>query len=68
MKKYYVNDNVQFNGDHEVHREDCQYLPQPQNRVYLGEYSNCEPAVTKAKGHYKQVNGCKTCCANCHTQ
>lgn len=27
MKKYCVNGNVQFNGDHEVYREDRQYLP-----------------------------------------
>ena len=66
MKKYYVNDREQPNKDHEVHHEDCRYLPQ--NKTYLGEFSDCKPAVQEAKKHYKQVNGCKTCCNDCHTQ
>ena len=66
MKKYYVNNNAQSNGDHEVHREDCVYLPQ--NKTYLGAFSNCKPAVEEAKRYHKQVNGCKTCSNECHTQ
>lgn len=67
MKSYYVNDKAQSNGDHEVHHEDCQYLPSAQNRTYLGEFSNCSDAV-KAKDYHKKVNGCKTCSSECHTQ
>lgn len=68
MKKYYVNDRAQANGDHEVHHQDCQYLPLQQNRTYLGEFSNCKPAVTAAKTYYSQVNGCRICSNECHTQ
>jgi hypothetical protein len=68
MKKYYVNTKAQSNGDHEVHNEDCKYLPSSENRKYLGEFSNCKPAVEEAKKTYKQTNGCKTCCPACHTQ
>jgi len=68
MKKYYVNKNAQSNGDHEVHHEDCRYLPSASNRTYLGEFSTCKPAVTEAKKHYTKVNGCKTCSNDCHTQ
>jgi hypothetical protein len=67
MKKYYVNQNVQSNGDHEVHTEDCRYVPSVSNRKYLGEYSSCKPAVTEAKKTYSKSNGCKTCCPDCHT-
>lgn len=66
MAKYYVNDNAQSNGDHEVHRDDCKYLPA--HRTFLGEFSSCKPAVEEAKRHHKQVNGCKTCSDECHTQ
>jgi hypothetical protein len=68
MKKYYVHNNAQANGDHEVHHEDCKNLPLPQNRTYLGEFSNCKPAVQEAAKHHRQVNGCKTCSFECHTQ
>ncbi|OXB04320.1 hypothetical protein [Flavobacterium pectinovorum] len=66
MKKYYVNQTKQSNGDHEVHTDDCRYLPSA-NRKYLGEFSNCKPAVTEAKKTYSKSNGCKTCCNDCHT-
>lgn len=68
MKKYYVNKHAQSNGDHEVHHEDCRYLPSSDNRRYLGEFSNCKPAVIEAKKYYNQVNGCKACSNECHTQ
>jgi hypothetical protein len=67
MKKYYVNKNAQSNRDHEVHIEDCRYLPNSDNRKYLGEHSNCGSAVTEAKKTYSQSNGCKTCSNSCHT-
>jgi hypothetical protein len=66
MKKYYVNNNAQPNGDHEVHQEGCIWMPQ--NRTYLGEFSNCKPAVEAAKKYHRQVNGCRTCSNECHTQ
>lgn len=65
--KYYVNKNKQSNGDHEVHTENCIYLPNIDNRKYLGEFSNCADAVKEAKKTYSQSNGCKTCSNSCHT-
>lgn len=65
--KYYVNKNTQANGDHEVHKEGCDYLPKVKNRIYLGEFINCEDAVEEAKEHYSQVNGCYYCSEECHT-
>lgn len=67
MKKYYVNKKAQSNGDHEVHHQDCKYLPNSENRKYLGEFSNCKDAVKEAKKTYTQSNGCKTCSNECHT-
>lgn len=66
-KKYYVNKHEQSNGDHEVHDENCQYLPSTQNRMYLGEFSSCKDAVTEAKKTYSKADGCKTCSPSCHT-
>lgn len=65
--KYYVNKNAQANGDHEVHTSSCSYLPAESNRVYLGEFVTCAPAVTEARKHYTQSNGCFYCALACHT-
>ena len=66
MKKYYVNNQAQANGDHEVHHEYCTYLPQ--NKTFLGDFADCRLAVKAAEKYYRQVNGCLTCSTECHTQ
>ena len=67
MSSYYVNTNAQANGDHEVHTSGCSYLPAPENRIYLGDFTNCHQAVVEARKHYRQVNGCFYCSRPCHT-
>jgi hypothetical protein len=67
MASYCVNRNSQSNGDHEVHVYSCSYLPAAENRLYLGDFATCGPAVTEAKKHYAQSNGCYYCCNPCHT-
>ena len=67
MASYYVNDNVQSNGDHEVHVYGCDYLAQIKSKTYLGSFDSCRPAVTEAKKTYRQSNGCYYCCNACHT-
>lgn len=68
MASYYVNKNAQEgSGDHEVHREDCAWLPQTGNRIYLGEFTDCKPAVAKATEYFVDSNGCVHCCPACHT-
>lgn len=68
MAAYYVNKNAQSSGEHEVHTTGCSYLPNVENRKYLGDFSSCKPAVTEAKKHYSNVDGCYYCCNACHTR
>ncbi len=67
MARYYVNQNAQPNGDHEVHREGCDYMPFEHNRTYLGNFESCAPAVREAKKIYATSDGCKICSSACHT-
>jgi len=67
MATYYVNSNAQANGDHEVHKSGCSYMPSAENRVYLGDFATCHGAVRKAKQLYPRSNGCYYCCPECHT-
>jgi hypothetical protein len=67
MNDYYVNKNQQSNGDHEVHKSGCSWMPAEQNRIHLGKFDNCHKAVQAAKRHYSKVNGCYYCCRKCHT-
>jgi hypothetical protein len=67
MATYYVNKQAQANGDHEVHKSDCSFLPTESNRLYLGSFTNCRDAVREAKKTYPQSNGCYYCSKECHT-
>ncbi|MCY4089141.1 MAG: hypothetical protein OXF49_03405 [Candidatus Saccharibacteria bacterium] len=67
MLLYYVNRNAQSNGDHEVHVPSCSHCPNPENRIYLGTFSNCWAAVREAKKYFSQANGCYYCVNPCHT-
>lgn len=64
---YYVNKNAQTNGDHEVHQSTCTRLPTSANRIYLGDFTSCAPAVRKAKEYYVTADGCFHCSPSCHT-
>ncbi|WP_299836500.1 hypothetical protein [uncultured Tenacibaculum sp.] len=67
MARYYVNKNAQSNGDHEVHKQGCYWLPLIENRIYLGEFNTCKAAIREAKKYYNRVNGCFHCSNECHT-
>lgn len=65
--RYLINKNAQYNGDHEVHNETCNHLPNLENRKYLGNFSNCRDAVDEAKKLDSDADGCYWCCNECHT-
>lgn len=67
MALYYVNRNAQANGDHEVHKDGCSFMPDAANKIFLGNFLNCRDAVREAKKHYSQSNGCYYCALECHT-
>jgi len=67
MALYYVNKNAQANGDHEVHKSGCSFMPDEGNRKYLGSFTNCFDAVREAKKYYPKSNGCYYCSKECHT-
>ncbi|WP_088186144.1 hypothetical protein [Desulfosporosinus sp. FKA] len=65
--RFYVNKKSQTNGDHEVHRSTCSWLPDAENRLYLGDFNTSQEAVNEASKYNVQVNGCSYCCPETHT-
>lgn len=68
LMKFYVNKNEQPTGEHEVHRFDCAWLPDVENRIYLGDFSTSQAAVKEARNYYSCVDGCIHCCPESHTR
>ena len=70
MDHYYVNRHAQETDEHEVqvHTGSCRYLPEPENCIYLGYFSNCKEALEEAKKYYSDVDGCYYCYRPCNTK
>ena len=69
MAQYCVNKNAQSTGEHEVHNlATCSVLPDPSNRLALGEHASCVSAVATAKQVYPNSDGCAICSPACHTR
>lgn len=67
MALFFVNNKAQPNGDHEVHKEGCEYLAKAKSVTKLGDYLRCQSAVVAAKQIYAKSNGCYFCSRECHT-
>lgn len=66
--RFYVNKYAQPTGEHEVHRSNCAWLPDAENRIYLGDFATSQAAVQKARQYYACVDGCEHCCPESHTR
>ncbi len=66
MDHYYVNDNAQDTGEHEVHKDTCVFFPKMDSYTDLGYFTNCQAALEKARKYYDNVDGCKFCSVECH--
>jgi hypothetical protein len=69
MDAYYIDTNVQDNGDHEVHKSNCTFMPVQQHRLFLGDFNNCQDALKEAKKTFPTTaDGCPYCCPDCDTR
>ena len=66
--KFYVNKNAQSGGEHEVHRSNCAWQPDAENRIYLGDFTTSQASVKEASNYYSCVDGCEHCCPESHTR
>ena len=66
MERYYVNTNAQSTGEHEVHKDGCHRMPELQNRIYLGYFSDAKEAVSEARRYFSNVDGCYYCESEAH--
>jgi len=66
---FYYNENIDDKGNHEVHEDDCSYLPDVLNRKMIGYENDCKTAIQRAKNETGKTNfdGCFHCCRACHT-
>ena len=66
MTEYYVDTIEQDNGDHEVHKLGCRFMPKVKHRFYLDDCTNSIDAVHAAKKIFTQSTGCVFCSSEYH--
>ena len=64
MEKYYVNRNAQSGGEHEVHKEGCDWMPD--TPIYLGILRRLLGGDKKGENLFPDVDGCYWCCNESH--
>ena len=65
LRRYYVNKNALINGRHELHKDDCNFLPKSEVCIDLGIHMNYHSAIIKAMDYFKQLNCCFCCTHDC---
>lgn len=66
MEYYYVNSNPQLTGEHEVHKSNCERLPNTRNCIQLGWFYRGSDALNEARRYYDNVDGCYYCSPEIH--
>ncbi len=72
MSYYYINKNPQSppeHGEHEIHKDhSCPKPPLQENRISLGNFSDCKNATAEAKRRFPEweIDGCGHCNIKCH--
>jgi len=72
MSYYYINRNPQSppeQSEHEIHKdENCSHAPDRENRIGLGNFSDCRDATVAARRRFSdwKIDGCKYCNKECH--
>jgi hypothetical protein len=61
MSAYYVSVRTDRNGEHEVHSEECGFLPIEGERLLLGEFEAARDAITEAA----RLAGVSVACVHC---
>ncbi len=68
MFYYFIDKNIQISGKHEVHKNDCEFLPDTSSREYLGYFIDCQEAINIAYEKYDNVEACKNCIPECRSK
>lgn len=62
MKFYYLSSQANSSGNFEIHEKECELIPGPMDRDYLGPFNNGAEALRRALLVKPSVVCCDTCC------
>lgn len=63
MKFFYISTVSNSDSSYEVHHRECQHLPDPDQREYIGPFNSCKEALRKAIHANPNARLCSVCCS-----
>lgn len=58
---FYVEVKSRTNNYHLIHKENCPFLPEKENRICLGVNAGAHDAISEAKGYFNKCECCRFC-------
>jgi hypothetical protein len=66
-KNYFIGIVPQTDDYHSIHKEDCPFLPDHRNRIYLGMFKSPSEAQNEGLKHFNRSNRCLFCSKEHHS-
>jgi len=61
MNKYYISKKSRQDGTFSVHKEDCPFLNESEQRIFLGRFDTCKDAIKTARIFFLKSDACYFC-------
>lgn len=61
FSRFYVDVKSRTNNFHLVHKEGCPFLPEKENRIYLGVNTSAHSALGEARSYFAKSECCRFC-------
>jgi hypothetical protein len=59
--KYFICIRPRTDGGHTLHKEDCPFLPEPGNRIFLGIFKSTRGAMKEGRKYFRFPAKCIFC-------
>lgn len=66
MPNFYLSKELSQHFEHEIHKDDCLYLPDEKSRNLIGNFNTSQEAFDAISKSTQHVNGCYWCCNSIH--
>jgi len=61
FSQYFVSVKPLTNDYHQIHKDDCPFLPEKEKRILLGHFDSGNEALTESKSYFKRSECCRFC-------
>ena len=61
VSRYYITTKVRSDDRHAIHKENCPFIANDKNLLFLGHFMSSDDAVAEGHKHYDHSKCCRFC-------